>query len=105
MPSLTYVAPKTVADAVAALAGALGAAEVLSGGTDLLVHLRSGRIKPDLIIDTKLIPGMMGIKSVDGAFSIGAATPCAVIGDPEGLVKAWPGIVEGACLIGSTQIQ
>jgi len=105
MPALNYVAPKTVPEAVSALAGASGVVKVLSGGTDLLVQLRSGRVKPDLIVDTKRIPGMMGIKESGGAFVIGAATPCAVIGDHKALEAAWPGVVEGACLIGSTQIQ
>jgi carbon-monoxide dehydrogenase medium subunit len=105
MPTLNYVAPKTVADAVSALAGASGVAKVLSGGTDLLVQLRSGRIKPDLIVDTKKIPGTLGIKESGGGFTIGASTPCLAIGDHAALAKAWPGVVEGACLIGSTQIQ
>jgi carbon-monoxide dehydrogenase medium subunit len=105
MPALNYVAPKTVPEAVSALAGASGVAKILSGGTDLLVQLRSGRVKPDLIVDTKRIPGMIGIKESGGAFTIGAATPCATIGDHKALEAAWPGVVEGACLIGSTQIQ
>ena len=46
MPSLTYVAPTTVSDAVKILAAASGPTRVMSGGTDLLVQLRSGRIKP-----------------------------------------------------------
>ena len=36
---------------------------------------------------------------------IGAATPGAVIGECEALRQAWPGVVEAANLIGSTQIQ
>ena len=58
---LAYTAPTTVEEAVRALAGAAGVAKVLSGGTDLLVQLRSGRAKPDLIIDIKKIPDMSGI--------------------------------------------
>ena len=105
MPSLSYVAPKTVDDAVKALANATGLAKILAGGTDLLVQLRSGRSKPGLIVDPKGIPGMIGIKEANGAFIIGAATPGAVISDHAGLTKAYPGVVEGMDLIGSTQIQ
>jgi len=102
---LSYTAPSTVDEAVRLLAGASGAAKVLAGGTDLLVQLRSGRTKPDLIVDTKRIPGISGIREQDGAFVIGAATSGAVIGECEALKDAWPGVVEAANLIGSTQIQ
>ena len=105
MPTLGYAAPSTIEDAVRILAGASGVAKVLSGGTDLLVQLRSGRIKPDLIVDTKKIPGISGIREENGAFIIGAATSGAMIGESEPLKRAWPGIVEAANLIGSTQIQ
>ena len=78
MPTLGYAAPSTIEDAVRILAGASGVAKVLSGGTDLLVQLRSGRIKPDLIVDTKKIPGISGIREENGAFIIGAATSGAM---------------------------
>src|ERR1700674_5186297 len=42
---LDYTAPSTVEEAVRILAEAPGTAKVLSGGTDLLVQLRSGRAK------------------------------------------------------------
>jgi len=102
---LAYTAPSTVEEAVRVLAGASGVAKVLSGGTDLLVQLRSGRVSPDLIVDTKKIPGISGVQERDGGFVIGAAAPGAVIGECEALRQAWPGVVEAANLIGSTQIQ
>jgi len=106
MPTLSYVAPGTVKDAIAALSGASGLVKVLSGGTDLLVQLRTGRVKPDLIVDLKKIPGLIGIKDDGaGAFTIGAATPCAELGEHAALCKAWPGVIEAANLIGSTQVQ
>ena len=105
MPALAYTAPSSVEEAVRALAGASGLAKVLSGGTDLLVQLRSGRAKPGLIVDIKSIPGMSSIREQDGGYVVGAATPGAVIGESEALQRAWPGVVEAANLIGSTQIQ
>ena len=66
MPRVSYTAPATVDEAVKALAGAAGQAKVLSGGTDLLVQLKSGRLKPELIVDTKKIPGIMDIREEGG---------------------------------------
>jgi CO/xanthine dehydrogenase FAD-binding subunit len=105
MPALGYSAPASVEDAVRILAGASGAAKVMSGGTDLLVQLRSGRMRAAHIVDTKKIPGIFGIREEGGVFIIGAATSGAVIGEHEALRAAWPGVVEAANLIGSTQIQ
>src|SRR6266446_4192383 len=102
---LDYTAPSTVEETVRILAGAPGNAKVLSGGTDLLVQLRSGRAKPGLIVDIKKIPGISGIGERDGGFVIGGSTPGAVIGECEALRRAWPGVVEAANLIGSTQVQ
>jgi CO/xanthine dehydrogenase FAD-binding subunit len=105
MSGLSYAAPTTVDDAVKLLAGASGLAKVLSGGTDLLVQMRSGRLKPDLIVDTKKIPGIIGIRQENGGFVVGAATPGAVVEAHAGLSAAWPGVVEALDLIGSTQVQ
>ena len=105
MPRVSYTAPATVDEAVKALAGAAGQARVLSGGTDLLVQLKSGRLKPELIVDTKHIPGIIGIREEGDYFVVGAATPGVMISADQRLEHAWPGIVEGVDLIGSTQIQ
>jgi len=102
---LNYTAPSTVEEAIRILAAAPRTARVLSGGTDLLVQLRSGRVEPGLIVDIKRIPGISGIREVNGGFVIGASTPGAVIGECEALRRAWPGLVEAASLIGSTQVQ
>src|SRR6266849_5834954 len=105
MPRVSYTAPATVDEAVKALASAAGLTKVLSGGTDLLVQLKSGRVKPDLIVDMKHIPGLIGIREEGGFFVIGAATPGVMISANERLEHAFPGVVEGVDLIGSTQIQ
>jgi len=105
MATLVYAAPRTVDEAVQQLSRANGGARVLSGGTDLLVQLQSGRVKPGVIVDVKRIPGLIGIRAEGGGFVIGAATPCALIGEHADLKTVWPGVVEAACLIGSTQVQ
>ena len=105
MPRVNYQAPTTVDEAVKLLAGASGIAKILSGGTDLLVQLKSGRLKPDLIIDTKRIPGLIGIREEGDAWVIGAATPGVMLSEHKQLEHAFPGVVEGVDLIGSMQIQ
>src|SRR5579871_6966058 len=101
MPRVSYMAPTSVDDAVKALASAAGLAKIMSGGTDLLVQMRSGRLKPELIVDTKKIPGIIGIREENGALVVGAATPGEMVERHAGMNKSWPGVVEALDLIGS----
>ncbi len=105
MPTLNFTAPTTVDEAVKILAASSGMAKVLAGGTDLLVQLRSGRTRPEMIVDTKRIPEMIGIREERDRFVIGASTPGTMLFENKALTQAWPGIVEGMDLIGSEQIQ
>jgi len=105
MPSLSFTAPTTVDDAINALARAPGLAKPLAGGTDLLVQMRSGRMRPEVIVDIKRIPDLIGIRETGDSFVIGAATPGVMLSEHEAFSSAWPGIVEGVDLIGSQQIQ
>jgi carbon-monoxide dehydrogenase medium subunit len=101
---MRYEAPSSEEDAVALLAGAPGA-QVLAGGTDLLVRLRSEMIEPEMIVDIKRIAGMREIVPEAGGWRIGAGVSGAEMGEHAGLRADWPGVVEAAGLIGSTQIQ
>jgi len=50
-------------------------ARALSGGTDLLVQMKSGRARPEAIIDLKRISGAVGVRETADGFVIGAMTP------------------------------
>ncbi|MGH6853850.1 MAG: FAD binding domain-containing protein [Aestuariivirga sp.] len=102
---MRYEAPKTTPAAVALLAKARGSAFVLAGGSDLLVRMKGGFIEPDLVVDIKRIKAMREVKKTASGWTIGAAVSCAELGENKALVKAWPGVVEAANLIGSKQVQ
>ena len=106
MSDIRYLAPQTLDDAIAQYAAAEGAARILAGGTDLLVQMRSGLLKPSTILDVKKIPELTAIeKTADGGFRIGAAVSGAVLEEDPEFGKAWPGVLEALNLIGSTQVQ
>jgi carbon-monoxide dehydrogenase medium subunit len=102
---MRYEAPRTLENAVALLAAESGSSQILAGGTDLLVRMKSGFAEPDLIVDIKRIDSMNAITAEDGGWRIGAAVPGAVLGEHAGVRADWPGVVEALELIGSTQIQ
>jgi len=105
LSGVDYLAPASIVDAVTALRASAGSARLMAGGTDLLVQMRGGRAKPLVVIDLKRIPGLIGIGGERGGFVIGAATSGAALGEHAALRAAWPGLVEAANLIGSTQVQ
>ncbi len=102
---MRYERPETIDQATSLLAGAKGKAFVLAGGTDLLVRMKGDDFEAGLVVDIKSISGMRDIAETDEGFVIGAGVPCAALNEHAALHAAWPGVVEAANLIGSTQIQ
>ena len=102
---MRYEAPESVEGAVALLAEARGEARVLAGGTDLLVQIRADVVEPELIVDIKRIPETRTVTEEPGGWRIGAAVTGAELKEHPRLKQVWPGVVEAANLIGSTQVQ
>lgn len=102
---MRYVKPDNFDIAAKLLQDEKGISRILSGGTDVLVQLKSEVVEPDLIVDLKHLAGMTDITKEDGGYRIGAAVPGAVLGEHQGVKAMWPGVVEGMELIGSTQVQ
>jgi aerobic carbon-monoxide dehydrogenase medium subunit len=106
MTELRYLAPDTLDEAIGAFAKAGSAARILAGGTDLLVQMRSGMLKPGVIVDIKKIPEMMAIEqTADGGLRVGAAVSGMALSEHKSFGKVWPGVLEAVNLIGSKQVQ
>jgi len=102
---MNYQAPTTVEGALSLLSKASGVTRILAGGTDIIVQLNAEHIDPDLILDIKRIDELGKISAENGGFRIGAAVSCSRLTEHAGVTDLWPGCVEAAGLIGSTQIQ
>ncbi len=46
--------------------------KILAGGTDIIVHMKEGFVKPDLLLDVKGLKKLNGIKAEDDQIFIGA---------------------------------
>ncbi len=102
---MRYEAPETIEKACQLLAAEAGVARILAGGTDLLVQIKTDVLDPPLIIDIKRIAEMRQITVDASGCWIGAAVTGAELKEHAALRAAWPGVVEAANLIGSTQVQ
>jgi carbon-monoxide dehydrogenase medium subunit len=74
-----YEEPRSIDAAVDALTAAGTSGRVLAGGTDLIVDMKTGRMRPAVVVNVKRIPDLAGIEVVDGGIRIGALTTAATI--------------------------
>src|SRR5438067_3547283 len=89
-----YVAPKSIDEAVAALAHGGADAKVLAGGQSLVPLLNFRLAKPSLLVDLNRIPELAYIEPRDGGFAIGAMTRQAKIERHAQLAQAQPLVCE-----------
>ena len=81
MTDIQYLSPRTLDEAISAFAAAGSAARIMAGGTDLLVQMRSGAVRPGLIVDIKKIAEITTIEeTAEGGFRVG----------PPSRVRCWP---------------
>ena len=106
MRSFAYTRPETLAEAVALFETHGPEARALAGGTDLVIRLRDGTLRPRVVVDLKRIPELRpAIEERDGRVSISAGTVMTdLLGDP--LVREhFPALVEAAGFVGAVQIR
>lgn len=101
---MQYAAPTTVDEACALLADNPDS-RVFAGATDLVPQMRSGRTEPSVMVDLKRIDRLMAVSHADGHWTVGAAVPASDLTHNAEFTGMFPGISEGAGLIGSDQIQ
>lgn len=82
-----YVAPRTVTEAVAALADTDRKAQVLAGGQSLLIDMHYRRARPDLVVDINRVAELETLRVDDGALQVGALVRHRVFESP----RAAPG--------------
>ena len=76
LPAFRLERPATVAEAVA-LHRDNAEARYLAGGTDLIVNMRHGIVRPPVLIDLTGIEALQEIRAVDGGIEIGAGVTLA----------------------------
>jgi CO/xanthine dehydrogenase FAD-binding subunit len=100
-----YARPSTLAEAVAMLA-ADPAAVPLMGGTDLVIGLRDGSVKPTQVVDLKGIAELGAAIRVDADhLVIGARAMMEDIARDERVRRDFTALAEAAAVVGSVQIR
>jgi carbon-monoxide dehydrogenase medium subunit len=106
MRAFAYERPTDLDDAVALLAEHGSEARLLAGGTDLIIRLRDGSIRPRIVVDLKGIAELDGeIRESDGGLTIGAKTVMTDIAADERIRRDYRALAEAAWVVGSVQIR
>jgi CO/xanthine dehydrogenase FAD-binding subunit len=107
MRAFAYERPASLAEVFALLAAHPdGGARLLAGGTDLIIRLRDGTFRPEVVVDMKDVAELSGAISRDEhAVRFGALTTMTDIVDDASVGRDFPALVEAARFVGSVQIR
>jgi CO/xanthine dehydrogenase FAD-binding subunit len=106
MRAFAYERPGSLAEATALLAERGPDARLLAGGTDLIIRLRDGTIRPSVVVDVKAIRELGSeIAGRDGSLVIGARTTMTDIASDERIRREYTALAEAAAVVGAVQIR
>jgi carbon-monoxide dehydrogenase medium subunit len=101
-----YLQPKTIEEAVQALAGATGPVRLVAGGTDLLLDLQQGRTPPvETLVDISAIPDLASLETRGAELFIGAGVPLSRVAAAPLVRQHAQALHEAASLIGGPQVR
>jgi CO/xanthine dehydrogenase FAD-binding subunit len=106
MRAFAYERPTHLEEAVALLGEHGPEARILAGGTDLIIRLRDGSIRPRIVVDLKGLSELdRAIREVDGLLRIGAGVVMTDIAADERIRRDHAALAEAASVVGAVQIR
>lgn len=106
MRAFAYERPTRLADALAILAERGPDSRPLAGGTDLIIRLRDGTVRPSIVVDVKRIAELDASIVEDGdRLVIGARTTMTDLIADARIRSRFAALAEAAAVVGSVQIR
>jgi xanthine dehydrogenase FAD-binding subunit len=100
-----YLAPRSLEDVLQILGDKTQEVKVLAGGTDLLVQMKEGGLRPALVVDIAGLDQLRGIREEDGFVSIGPLTTHWDLAHSDIIRRHGLALAQGASRVGSPQIR
>lgn len=100
-----YSRPSTLAEALQQKSDFLQRARILSGGTDLIVNIKEGMEKPELLIDIKDIADLKRFEVEAEALFIGAAITFRDLIESDIVQRSFPMLWDAAKTVASTGVR
>jgi carbon-monoxide dehydrogenase medium subunit len=100
-----YIEPASLEETVTLLGQYGDRAQVLAGGTYLLVQIKMERLAPEYVINVARLPGLESISAHEGGLRIGALTKIRALRNSAPIRAGYAALAESCAAFGSTQIQ
>jgi aerobic carbon-monoxide dehydrogenase medium subunit len=98
--------PRTVDDCLEVLAARAAETKLVAGGTDLLVQLKNGLLRPACVVDLSGVSSLRAVhKGNGGALRLGAAVTARALETDPYIRSAYPALAESGALVGSLQVR
>jgi 4-hydroxybenzoyl-CoA reductase subunit beta len=106
LPAFTFVAPRTLEQAVRAVADAGPGAMLVAGGTDLYPNMKRRQFEPRTLVGLRGIKGLHGVGgSPREGMTIGACTTLTAVATHDDVARAYSGLATAAGLVSSPQLR
>ena len=106
LPAFTYVAPRTIEQAVRAVADAGPDGMLVAGGTDLYPNMKRRQFEPKTLVGLRAIGELRGIGgSAHDGMRIGACTTLTAVATHPELANAYAGLAAAAGSVSSPQLR
>ncbi|MBI3176760.1 MAG: FAD binding domain-containing protein, partial [Chloroflexi bacterium] len=106
MNSFDHFNPSSLSEALSILSERNGNAAVIAGGTDLLLRMKHGILKPNAVVNLKRIPELRGLSydSTSG-LRIGSLTTLRELTRSPQILDLYPALAQTAGVMASEQIR
>jgi len=106
LPPFTYLAPRTVDEAVKALSDHGPTAMLVAGGTDLYPNMKRRQFEPAVLVGLGAVAELRGVRgSARDGFTIGAATTLYTLARHPDIGRHYPALATAAGLVSSPQLR
>lgn len=105
LPRFRWIAPATLAEALALKAEHGAKALLVAGGTDAVPNLKHRLHEPEVIVSLARVPDLRGVTHDDAGSAYGALETLAAIAGDAGTRQSLPALARAASLVASPQIR
>jgi len=106
LPRFEYTAASTPEEAIALIASHKGKAQIMAGGTDIMVNMKRRVLAPDMVVSIHKLDQLRGFdQRPEGRFRIGVLNTMHDIAADDSVTALFPALATAAGGMGSPQIR